>query len=385
VICLSRPGFLDSGLRKTLLYRLGPIDSRHGADRGGRYFKNIAAHHRFRGVAIHLGLALDTIALDRLPAARAHFLIVRSLVHHHGVVVSNVRHVGRFDHDRDVALHRHHGSLDTPRAKFVAWNKGVMVGADVVIIVGPIPNAVSAIEARFRRQRSPADVIFAGPPRNPSRRPFFARHPNPTDPPEPDPSAVMIRGPAKRLVGHPGPTGVRVNPTTLGVRSPTARLFCFARLPDVTVRRSLTPGAVRCELAIKGPIRSRRTPFRSFGRIAISLHGLGLDRCRLRHGRSGNGCGSLLVRQRFFAGVEVGLLLREALLFLGQMFRCQALLDLPIDFRFFLFLRRRFLAGNKNRESGDDCAKLFHCRVRPGWLFVIRMKLRRGPHTRPRN
>jgi hypothetical protein len=55
------------------------------------------------------------------------------------------------------------------------------------------------------------------------------------------------------------------------------------------------------------------------------------------------------------------------------MFRRKTLLDLPVYFRLFLFLRWRFLAGNKNRESGDERAKLFHCRVRPGWFFVIRM------------
>src|SRR5205823_13764971 len=112
-------------------------------------------------------------------------------------------------------------------SKFIARHEGVLVGSDVVIIIRPVPDAAATIEARFRRQRRPADVILARSPRDPGRRPFVTRHPNPTDAPQPDPASIVIRGPAEWLVRHPGPARVGINPATISVGAPTASSLAF--------------------------------------------------------------------------------------------------------------------------------------------------------------
>ena len=124
--------------------------------------------------------------------------------------------------DRDVAFRWEKSLLDPRRAKFARRDETILVRTDVVIIVRPIVDPGALIEARFRRQRCPADVIVALAPRNPRRRPLIARNPNPTDSPQTRPSAVVISRPAKRFFRNPSATGVGVNPATVRVRSPTA-------------------------------------------------------------------------------------------------------------------------------------------------------------------
>src|SRR6185369_9296296 len=105
----------------------------------------------------------------------------------------------------------------------------------IVITVGPIMDAAAPVEARFRRQRSPADVILARPPRDPGRRPFVTRHPDPADAAQLHPATVVISRPAKFLVRDPGPAGVAVGPAAFSVGPPIAGTLGLARLPDVTV------------------------------------------------------------------------------------------------------------------------------------------------------
>jgi hypothetical protein len=88
----------------------------------------------------------------------------RSLVHDGGVVVSDVGDVGRLIDDRHVALGRHDRALNARRAELFRLDEAVLLGADVIIVIGPIMNAGAAIEARFRRQRRPADVVVAFTP-----------------------------------------------------------------------------------------------------------------------------------------------------------------------------------------------------------------------------
>jgi hypothetical protein len=151
---------------------------------------------------------------------RAHFLVVRPLVNDCGVSVGNVGDVGRLDYDCDIALDRNHRALDASRTEFIARNKCVLVGTDIIIIVRPITDAALPIKARFRRQWSPTDVVLARSPRNPGRRPFFTGHPNPADTAQADPSPIVISRPSKRLFGDPCPTGVRIDPSTVGIWSP---------------------------------------------------------------------------------------------------------------------------------------------------------------------
>lgn len=367
-----------------LLYFLRPIHSWNG-DKGRRRQHQNFTTHRWRRGCFGVELAFETIPLDRPSAAGAHLLEVRALVNDHGVRVGNVGDVGRLDYDRDIALDRNHRALNALRPEFIVRNKRVLVGTDIIMIVRPIPDAAFAIKARFRRQRSPTDVILARSPRDPGRRPFFTGHPNPANPAQADPSPVMISRPSKWLFGDPGPTGVRVDPSTVGIGPPVA-LLSLARLPDVSVIRGFAPVAVRFQFPIKSAVGSRRARFGSIASSSNSLRRLGrrfdhrFGRCLSRDISRGGG-GSLFIRQRLFAGRQLCLLLRETLFLVRLSLDRETLLHLAFYFRLFFFLGLLLLAGNKKRESRDERqnAKLFHCEVRPGWFFVIRRKLRRGP------
>ncbi|MEN3370133.1 MAG: hypothetical protein V7609_2276 [Verrucomicrobiota bacterium] len=268
--------------------------------------------------------------------------------------------------------------------EFIAGNERVLIGADVVITIRPIVDAAAAIEARFRRQGRPADIVFARAPGNPGRRPFVARHPNPADAAESQPASVVISRPAKGLVRNPGPTGIGISPMAIRVRSP-ARFFGLARLPDVTVVRRFSPGTVRLELLVKRAVGcSRFVP--GFGsRFRL----LARDSLRRSHGWC-NRCGRrFFIRQRFLPRFQISLLLREALLLVGLAFRRETFLHLAFDFRFFLLLGLLLLAGNKKCERSDkrENTKFLHGEIRHGWLWVIRSKTDHGriPRRDPPN
>ena len=317
----------------------------------------------------------QTIALDRTLAARAHLLVVRPFVHNRRVRVSNVRHIRRLNHDRDVALGGNHDTPDALRGEFIARHEGVLVGSDVVIIIRPVPDAAATIEARFRRQRRPADVILARSPRDPGRRPFVARHPNPADAAQPDPTSIVIRSPAEWLVRHPSPARVGINPATICVGSPTPSSLGFAWLPDITVVRRFPPRAVRFQLPVKCAVRIARASFgsihrfTSFRSVPRRPHRCFSHRCFRHGGRFGWCCRrrSFFFSDRFFTRLEIGLLLDKTFCFVGLPLSRKPLLHLTLDFGLLLGLRLRFLAGNKKCERCDDRenAKLFHCGIRP--------------------
>jgi len=247
---------LDNGLRDCCFCgarTLGwPPNRNHW--RGDR--KHFATHNRSPHfhVKIDIDLSLQTQTLDRLLAARAQLPIIRTLVYDRGVVVSNIGNVGCLINDRDVALARHHRALDLLCPEFARWHEAILVGTDVVIVISPIVNAAAAIEARFRRERRPADVFIALAPGNPSRRPFIAGHPNPADIAQPRPASIMIRCPTERFFGDPSPAGVGVNPATVRVGMPAARTFRFTRLPHISVIRCFAPIAVAFEFRIKNVV-----------------------------------------------------------------------------------------------------------------------------------
>lgn len=182
---------------------------------------------------------------------RSHFVVIRTLVDDSCVAVSDVGDVGGLVDDGQVAFAWHHRGFDSLRAKFVHWDKRILVGADVVVIVGPGMNAGAPIETRFRRKWRPTDVIVAFAPGNPRRRPFVARHPDPANIAQAGPASVMIRGPTKRLVRNPGPADIGVNPPAVGVGTPVSGRLRFARLPNVTVIAGLAPRAVTVELRVE--------------------------------------------------------------------------------------------------------------------------------------
>jgi hypothetical protein len=161
----------------------------------------------------------------------------------------------------------------------------------------------------------------------------------------------MISRPAERLIRHPGPAGIAVNPATFGVGPPVARLLRFAWLPDVTVVSRLAPFAVGIELFIEHSVSGcgwfLRASFRFFGdhrgRCSRGRF-LGGRRCRRR---------GFPVGDRFFARFESGLVLREALLLSFHALGSETILDLPLHLRFAFFFGLLFLAGNEKRQGSD--------------------------------
>ena len=143
----------------------------------------MTAHNRPRlsCVDVNIDFAFESQALDRLLRLRANFVVARALVHNRGVVVRDVRDVGRLIDDGHVALGRNDRVFEPRRAKLFCLDEAILVRTDVIITVRPIVDAGPAIEARFRRQRGPTDVVITLAPGNPGRRPLIAGHPDPAD------------------------------------------------------------------------------------------------------------------------------------------------------------------------------------------------------------
>jgi len=212
----------------------------------------LTAHKRsrFARVDINIEFAFESQALDRLLRLGANFVVARTLVHNRGVVVCDVGDVNRLLDDRHVALRRNDRAFEARRAKLFCFDEAILVRTDVVIAVRPIVDAGPAIEARFRRQRSPADVVITLAPGNPRWRPFIAWHPDPPEIAQARPTSVVIRRPTERLFRDPSPADVGVNPVAIGIGAPGARLR-LARLPDVTVIGGLAPIAIPVELGVE--------------------------------------------------------------------------------------------------------------------------------------
>lgn len=90
---------------------------------------------------------------------RAHFVIIRSLIHYRRVVVSNVCDVGRLIDDGHVAFRRQQRLFYPRRPEFAARDEAILVRTNIVITIGPISNASALIESRFWRERRPADIV----------------------------------------------------------------------------------------------------------------------------------------------------------------------------------------------------------------------------------
>lgn len=158
----------------------------------------------------------------------------------------------------------------------------------------------------------------------------------------------------------------------VGVGPPVARLRGLARLEDVAVIARLHPVAVRIELAIESRIRAV---------VGVAGNG-GASGGRLGGGRSRGRDGTIFFGgERLFAGVELGLALRQFLLFVGLVLGVEALLHLPFNLGVSFRFGRLFPAGTKeNRQRREQWQEQdsFHKIVRPGLAQVIRRKRDRG-------
>ncbi len=317
----------------------------------------MTAHNRPRlaHVDVNIDFAFQSQALDRLLRLRANFVVARALVHNRGVVVRDVGDVGRLIDDGHVALGGNDRAFEPRRAKLFCFDEAILVRTDVVITVRPIVDAGSAIEARFRRQGGPTDVVTALAPGNPRRRPFIAGHPDPADIAQARPTSVVIRRPTKRLFRDPSPANVRVNPVAIGVWAPGARLR-LARLPDVTVIGGLAPIAIPVELGVERVVRCGR------GRPVLVCASCPLGARWATFALATFRQGVLFFRERLFTRVEFIFALREFLFLLRLMFGVEPLLHLTIDLSLTFRVSLLLLARRKDRQRDDEqqSKNLFH-------------------------
>jgi len=172
--------------------------SGRGNNRGGND-NCFTMHFRSRLSRGHVDVyvSLQSVALHRFATDRPEFIIIRALVHNRSVVVGNIRNVGRLTNDRDVAFRRKKRLLDARCAEFARGHKAILVRTNVVVAVGPIANAGPLIEASFRRERRPTDIITAFAPRHPCGGPLISRDPDPAHSMQSGPAAIVISGPTE--------------------------------------------------------------------------------------------------------------------------------------------------------------------------------------------
>ena len=236
------------------------------------------ARHRARHAAVDppgLGAAADDLVAADDDTGDADREAEEMTVFHHRPAVRGHRFVE--------VTHRH---------KRVPVGRQPVIGLDLRAV-----GDVHGVEG-FGRERRPADAFVIPAPRDPGRRPGVAGDPGPAMIDQQRPAAVVVRGPAERLVGHPGPALVGIHPASARVRPP-AGLAGRARPPDPPVRVALQPFAMRAQTLVKhlvvavvdGPgharrrRRGRRRGGRWFGHRLRRRRGRGLsDRGRGRGG-----------------------------------------------------------------------------------------------------
>jgi len=260
-------------------------------------------------------------------------------------------------------------------AKFIRGHERILIRTDVVIAIRPILDPAPAIETRFWRQGRPANVILARTPRNPGRRPFLSRHPNPADAAQPHPPAIVISCPAEGLIRDPRPTGIAINPVAFRVGPPIARVLGVARLEHIAVLLRFSPFAVGIELFVKHSVGRRGTRFGT-----ITSFGDNFFRWRsggrfFEHRRRARRRGGFSISQCFLARVQFGLLFRDLFLVRRRLFHGESFLHLAFDFGFSFLFGLLFLTGNKKRQGCDQRENeiLLHDVIRPFTSWVIRI------------
>ena len=135
-------------------------------------------------------------------------------------VVGDVRDVHRVADDGHIAR-----AIDDHRAQHrcseIAHAAEAVKGrAGVADRVHPGADADLRLPVGARRQRRPADVVVAVPPRDPSRPPLIIRHPAPADVLYIHPPPVVIDDARKLLVTHPRPARIGESPVAIREGSP---------------------------------------------------------------------------------------------------------------------------------------------------------------------
>ena len=119
-------------------------------------------------------------------------------------------------------------------------HEGVGLRAEAVVLIYARTIIDVICIHRLWRQRRPSHEVGIVPPGHPGGSPRITGDPDPTIALQERPAAIVIGGPAKGLVGNPGPALIRVSPTAHGVWSPASRLP-DGGLPDETILAGFHP------------------------------------------------------------------------------------------------------------------------------------------------
>ena len=117
------------------------------------------------------------------------------------------------------------------------------------------PGARLHVHCAARAERAPSGVSATPTPGDPGRPPDTAGQPDPPCSVQDCPTAIVVRGPAPRLVGDPGPTGGGPYPAPVPVGLPA--VAHLGGLPHPAVLRGIDPSAVAIEA--RAEVVHRRT------------------------------------------------------------------------------------------------------------------------------
>jgi hypothetical protein len=231
----SGPAAIDLRLRNFGLHsrRLGSRRCLSDLERSG-YHQFVPLHFGERagfGRCREIGrrLPLDSEPLNRSVRVRAQHFIIRPIIVDHIILNGDVRDVHRVINIGNV-LHSRGDVTAQDRFTDVADLAEIVIfRTDIELDVNLRANRSSLInDARTAwRQRRPADVITAGPPRDPCGTPvqILSGKPDPAIVRKIRPAAIMISGPAKILVRDPCPSVVRVSPVAVRVGAPVLIVY----------------------------------------------------------------------------------------------------------------------------------------------------------------
>ncbi len=161
-------------------------------------------------------------------------------------------------------------------------------------------------------------------------------------------------------------------------------MFRLPWLPDVAVISRLAPLTVGIELFIKHSVSGRGAFLGArVGSLADRRRGRGDQRFFRRRSRRGR----FSIRERFFTCLEIGLVLREKLLFRIDSFGRKTVLNLTLDLGLSFFFGLLFLTGNKKCQGRDqwENGELLHGVVRQEDGLLIRMNCLQAEMTGPAN
>src|SRR5664279_5292336 len=112
------------------------------------------------------------------------------------------------------------------------------------------PDVPGYPDAERRRNRRPPDVVVPDVPRHPCWSPDGARDPDPAVGVRPAPRAVVVRVTAPRVVRHPGPAVLGVEPLPVQIRLPIP--IDSSGAPTMAVASHGDPVTVRAQLVVEG-------------------------------------------------------------------------------------------------------------------------------------